>query len=252
MSQDARDGSELAGREGLTRLRVFRRQTYAFLSSAFKQAPTKEVLVGLNSGGALESITDLFGERLSRDLRTLFEGESDLESLVAGLEREYMNLLRVPGGKYVTPYESVYCDSREVQGQCVRGLLSGQSAIDVKKWYRLARFEIAADYEDLPDHISLELRYLAELCRKEQELEDEGDLKRLERAWEMERDFLAAHPARWIDALATKIEGKTRNPYYLYVAGLARAFVQRDLASLEELLGHSAASSVPDYAAVES
>jgi len=238
-------------RARLQSLREFRTRMYAFLSSAFKEPPGTEALEALRSDGTLDSIAELLGEEVVGDLSSWLRNSPDLGELGPGLEREFMDLFRIPGGQYVTPYESVFRDTSVVAGKPVRGLLSGQSAIDVKGWYRLARFEISPDYQDLPDHVTLELRFMAELCAKEQELEDEDDLNRLDRAWEMERDFLAGHLAAWIGKLCEKIETKTQHPYFLYVSRLVRAFAHRDLATLEELLGPSDGSPAPNYEAVE-
>ncbi|HED66039.1 MAG TPA: hypothetical protein ENJ09_10860 [Planctomycetes bacterium] len=240
------------GREGLRSLREFRTEMYGMLAAAFLSPPTTEWLESLSEGNFLNVTDEVFGAELSGELRALLQSRTGLDELQGGLLREYEELFRIPGGKYVTPYESVFSDTFDAAGEPIRGLLSGQSVIDVKKWYRLARFEIPEDFLDLPDHIGLELRYLADLCAKESELEELGDTERVERAWEMERDFLAAHPRRWIDALARKVASKTQNPYYLYVTAVAQLFTARDLTTLEEVLGEASGSSAPDYAAVGS
>jgi TorA maturation chaperone TorD len=158
-----------------------------------------------------------------------------------------MNLFKVPGASYVAPYESVFRDTRDVAGQQVKGLLMGQSTVDVQKWYRLAALEFSEECKDLPDHICLELDYLAHLCSKEAKFGAEGDAPRLTRAWEMERDFLAAHVVSWVSMLRDKIHGKSQNAYFRAVTDMAVDFTHRDLATLEQLLGPSPARAAPNY-----
>ena len=233
-------------------MRPFRVGVYSFLSGAFKAPPSLESLESFRSNEFLNLIERVFSADLFTDFREALRDAPDIVELRKGLDQEFVNLFKVPGGQYVTPYESVFRDTREIAGKEVKGLLLGQSALDVRHWYRLARFEISTEYDDLPDHIVLELRYMADICAKEQELEEEGDLKRLERAWEMQRDFLAGHLARWIDDFADRVQNRTRHPYYLTVARRAAEFIDRDLATLEELLGPSEGSSLPHYEPIES
>ncbi len=151
----------------------------------------------------------------------------------------------------MTPYESVFRDTREIAGKQVKGLLMGPSAVDVQKWYGLAAVEISDEYKDLPDHICLELNYLAHLCNKEQEFAASADEARLTRCREMERDFLAAHVVTWIGGLRVKIREKSKHPYYLAMADLAVEFTQRDMATLEGVLGPSTGRAVPEYDELE-
>ena len=238
-------------RKELAAVRPFRVGLYSYLSRSFKSPPSSDVLESLKKGELLDSIAEVFGEEFVTDLRETIRGATNVGELAREIDQEFLNLFKIPGGQYVTPYESVFRDTREIAGKQVKGLLQGQSALDVRQWYRLARLEICADYDDLPDHIVLELRYMADICAKEQELEEAGDLKRLERAWEMQRDFLAGHLARWVPDLAGKMLEKTRHPYFRTLAHLTSELVQRDLLTLEELIGPSARCSVPDYAPVQ-
>jgi len=158
-----------------------------------------------------------------------------------------MALFKVPGGHYVAPCESVFRDTREIEGQRVGGLLLGQSAIDVQKWYRLAALEFKDDCKELPDHIAVELEYLAHLCGKEREFSAAGDEPHTRRAREMQRDFLAAHVCPWIAALRDRIAEKARSPFYRAVADLAVSLSTRHLAELEQSIGPSQRSSSPPY-----
>jgi len=217
---------------------------YGFLAGAFRAPPDAAMLARLATDAFLEDAKSLFGETAPVGLVT-FCAEHSSDDLASAVRQDFMDLLKVPGGRYVTPYESVFRDEREVEGERVRGLLMGKPAIDVQKWYRLGAFDVAEGYDELPDHIALELAYVGALCGREREFQAAGDEVRLTRALEMERDFLAGHLCRWIDLLAERVEAKAATPYYGAVARMASSIVHDDLEALEKLLGPSSGASAP-------
>lgn len=223
-----------------------RQAVYAYFRGAFSAPPTAEQLAALRDGDLLAALRAMVTEAPLASLRDDLAGKS-LDDVQREARQEFLNLFKVPGSQYVTPYESVFRDAHDVGGQQIKGLLMGQSAIDVQKWYRLAAIEIADEYKDLPDHICLEMDYLAHLCGKEQEFAAKGDDAKLARTREMQRDFLAGHVVRWIGALRDKIHEKSQHPYFRAVADMAVEFVQRDLETLEGVIGESSGKPAPDY-----
>ncbi len=224
-----------------------RHDVYSFLAQAFLTPPTPQLLSALAAEDLLDGAADLLGEDGLRALRHYQESARQGADWPEQARREFMDLFKVPGGRYLAPYESVFRDTRDVAGRQVSGLLMGPSAAHVLKWYRLAAVEISGDYKDLPDHIGLELSFLAHLCAKEQGFADRGDQPRLTRAREMERDFLAAHIVSWAKPLRDKLHDQSRHAFFQTVADLLVAFTQRDLGMLEGLLGPSAGKPIPDY-----
>jgi TorA maturation chaperone TorD len=224
-----------------------RETVYAFLSAAFARPPSREQLDALGGSAFLSEAEGLLGDRVLAPLRRYAGATGTIADRERQARQEFANLFQVPGGQYVTPYESVHRDTRDVAGRKVKGLLMGPSAVDVQKWYQLAAVEIVDEYKDLPDHICLELNYLAHLCGKEQEFASSSDEAMLRRAWEIQRDFLAGHVLRWIGLLRDKIHEKSQHAYFRAIADMAVEFTQRDLATLEGLLGKSSGRGVPTY-----
>jgi TorA maturation chaperone TorD len=91
------------------------------------------------------------------------------------------------------------------------------------------------------------LAYLARLCQLEQGFAARSQAGKVQRAREIERDFLAAHLVPWVPELRTQIESRTSRGWFVGLARLVVEFTARDLATLEEALGPSAGKSVPDY-----
>ncbi len=220
----------------LVELAPFRARLYAWLTAAFGRAPEAQDLELIATDTFLDAI-EAFGEGASGALRACAASHRASEQWLAEARQEFMNLFKVPGRQYVPPYESVYRDSREIEGKQVAGLLMGACAIAVRKWYQLAALDISEKCKELPDHIALELAYLAHICQKEQEFAATGDVARLTRAWEMERDFLSTHVVSWVMTFRDKIHENTEHPYFRGVSDLAVAFTRYDLDALESVAG---------------
>lgn len=233
----------------LAQLAPARQRVWQFLSDTCLQPPDERTV----DQATRLLRTDALDGLLSDDARTrLRDAAATMPDPAAAdplhtLRREFMDLFKVPGGRYLTPYESVYRDTREIAGKPVRGLLMGPSAIAVQKWYRLAALEISPDYKDLPDHIGLEFAYLAWLCHKEQQFASPADQPRRRRAWEMQRDFLANHVLAWLPALRDRVLDRARHPFYPLIAEFALAMAENDLATLEKVVGPAIRSPVPAY-----
>ena len=228
-------------------LAAARRGVYAYLSDAFTNPPSPKEAQRLSSTEFLDEAITLFSEAMAAALKQCAASVEDSHEWEGQAREEFMRLFKIPGAQYVMPYESVYRDNREIEGKRITGLLMGQSSVDVQKWYRLAALEISEEFKDLPDHIALELNYLAHLCMKEGEFAQADDGARLTRALEMERDFLAGHVVEWLGPLRDRILEKSRHPYFCAVAELAVDFTNGDLATLEDLLGPSGGEPVPRY-----
>lgn len=230
----------------LAELASARRDLYRFLSAAFLEAPGPEFLARLRDEAFHAALAEWFSPDVVENFRRVADAV-DAQEFSKAARLEFTNLFLVPGGQYIAPYESVFRDRREIEGREISGLLMGQSALDVQKWYRLAALEISGDFKELPDHIGLEFHYLAYLCEKERNFADAGDTAKHTRAREMQRDFLKAHVISWLGDLAEKIRAKATLPLYQAIASLAVEFCQSDLATLESVIGPSCGKPVPAY-----
>ncbi len=228
--------------ESLRGMSAAHQSVYGFLAACFARPLAPRELEAVRPAGTADTDTRLCDDDLSAILQSL-TSKYDPQTC----QQEFMALFKVPGGPYVAPYESVFRDIHEIEGQRVGGLLLGQSAIDVQKWYRLAALEFKDDCKELPDHIALELEYLAHLCGKEREFTAAGDESHMRRAQEMQRDFLAAHVCSWIGALRDRIVEKAKSSFYSTVADMAVAVTTRHLTALEQAIGPSQRSSSPPY-----
>ncbi len=234
----------------LTELSRARHDVYAFLGSAFLAPPNEQSLRALADEAFVAGAAEFLGSDVLESLRQYATAAEQTAELQRQAHQEFMNLFKVPGGQYITPYESVFRDARDVGGQQVKGLLMGQSAVSVQKWYKLAAVEISDEYKDLPDHIGLELNFLAHVCAKEREFAGKNDQPRLTRAWEIERDFLSAHVVSWVGQFRDKLYDKSQHTFFRTLADLLVEFSRRDFATLEKVVGASPAKPLPEYEAI--
>jgi len=194
-------------------------ELYCFLAGAFCSHPTDE------SVRTLGALTAELGIPFPADL-TLRE-----------LDREYMELFVIPGPRYVAPYESVFRDHWELPpvlkrgsnpketGETIKGLLMGKSTLAVRAIYLQAG---VLPEEDLPDHISNELCFLARLC----EMEAEASPERARALAELRDRFRLEHMMKWVGDLRKKVSENDRLGYYHAIVQVVEAVLQEETSEL--------------------
>lgn len=202
---------------------------YRFLSALFLEPPGEALVAPLLEGGFLEELKEVFGGAAVEDLRRFVHGfQGDYECL----DQDFQGLFMVPLGRYVTPYESVYRDEREVGDTRVRGLLMGPSTLAVKQLYLEAGAAITEDFKDLPDHVGLELACMEFLCRAEALAWDEEDLDEIRRVRGLQRRLLQDHLLQWVPALCERIRERAAGPFYRGIACLTEVYLTQEADAL--------------------
>ncbi|GMR09304.1 MAG: hypothetical protein BMS9Abin28_0122 [Anaerolineae bacterium] len=130
---------------------------------------------------------------------------------------EFTRLFLGPGRAIANPYESVYLESR----------LAGESTERVSRCYAEAGLQVGDEYPELPDHISLELAFMAHLTMKEASETPQRELWR-----QRQRDFLQHHLARWLPSFCQRLDQSDGSPFYRQAAQAAKTLVEQDLARL--------------------
>ena len=211
-----------------------RSRVYAVLSVAF--SPPRE---GLGAPGAPQAAVLILREAtraleivIPESVLANIEGgaahemsNSPLERREDELEVEYNRLFVGPGAPRVYPYESLYRDST--------GLVMGPSAGEVLQAYRRAGLAINTAFKDLPDHIAVELEFMARLCCEEARAESAGRGDLALRLKQDQRSFLDAHLASWLPAMCEKVIRETTSTIYRGFAEIAAIFVGWDRERLD-------------------
>jgi len=199
-----------------------RSAVYALLSRLFLKEPGLEMIRFLKS----------------REVLTLFESldlplgneilKKDEASLIHELSLEYARLYLTPPS-HLPPYESFYVGGFRDDMENFEPSLQGKAAVEVRTFYHEYGILIPEEAKLLPDHIGVELEALRLLCELESQAADSGHTDRVR---QIEGQFLAEHPGRWIPLFSDLIIKKTENPFYRAVSQLTRAFIDSELTEL--------------------
>lgn len=126
------------------------------------------------------------------------------------LQADYNHLFVGPGQVLAPPWESVYFNEARMIFQ--------KETLNVRQWYRQFGLEAAKIYKEPDDHIGLELVFLAHLANLGVTALEQQDENQINRLLEAQRDFLAAHPLRWVSIWRELVEEHARTDFYRGVA----------------------------------
>ncbi len=206
-----------------------RANIYRFLATVFLAPPTDDLLARVRSSEFRAAFTDWVDDAQWNGI-----GAESLDVLVL----EYNRLFVVPGDVYVPLYESVYTDVVDVEcsPHMVSGagdaptrvgkLLWGPSTVAVERAYADAGFAVTRAAGEPPDHIGIELQFLARLCNVQVAAWSANDVPEAIRLQHIEKEFLNSHPARFVAALCARLDAASAYPFYRACARLCDSFLQ--------------------------
>ena len=139
---------------------------------------------------------------------------------IAALRLEHTRLFADPRQLLVPCYESMYLDSS--------GLVMGRPAQQVRRAYAAEGLGLAERFHDLPDHLAVEMEFMAYLCSREGSAWIEADAANAARWAQKEAAFLHDHLLRWLPAFRDRLSRETRLPFYNDVSLLAHVLALSD------------------------
>lgn len=120
----------------------------------------------------------------------------------------------------VSPYETDYTASH--------AFMQSRELADITGFYGAFGVTLAGERAD---HIGAELEFLYVLAHREAKLARDGDAEGAEVCRDAMRKFVEAHTGRFAAALHDEAQRKGAHPALLHALALARALVERDVAS---------------------
>jgi TorA maturation chaperone TorD/Pyruvate/2-oxoacid:ferredoxin oxidoreductase delta subunit len=148
-----------------------------------------------------------------------------------GLEQEFTRLFLGPGRPVAHPYESVYREGRTM----------GDTTLDVQRC--LASEGLTPGTRILPDHVSIELAFMAHLAAREARAWEDGDDDGARGYLARQKSFLHDHLIAWLPQFCHRIlAGRPLDPF----ANLARdteTFVVGDAERVRAWLGNGTEAS---------
>ena len=188
------------------------------LSQILLEEPTEQVIMLLSEGPLAAELSGS-GLDLLHGLDHLTPAEQ-----VEAIAVEYCRLFIGPG-QNMPLHESIAKQE---------GRYWGDTTVAVNKAYQAAGFEVGDQATEMPDHIGIELEFLAHLCEREANAIETGDRTAAERAREARQRFASEHLVGWLTTLAADVERRADLAYYKQAVAMARDWVAADAAGEEE------------------
>ena len=141
-----------------------------------------------------------------------------------GLEAEYARLFVGPGRPVAHPYESVYREGR-VMGDCTLAVRQSYVAEG-----------LAPEGHSLPDHVAVELEFMAHLARREAEARERGDEEGALVYLRQQEAFLSEHLSRWLPRFCQRVLAGEAHPFYADLAQRTWQYVAQDMAQVRAWL----------------
>lgn len=171
----------------------------------------QQLQLGLpDSEGKTELLDDL--------MKALKEPEYQQE-----LHLDFDRLFIVPGPNLIFPFESCYT-YRNVDGTF--GRLWQEPAQDMQRIIKEWNIQFAEGWDLIPDHIAIELFFMAELCLRRSMVQ--GNEQGVLRDWQA--NFFQMHLDSWVFEFLTRLEDKAGTGFYQGGAKLLREFLAEEKA----------------------
>lgn len=138
------------------------------------------------------------------------------------LQLDYDRLFCVPGPNLTFPYESCYTH-RNIDGTF--GRLWQEPARDMQRILKEWKIEFAEGWDLIPDHIAVELFFMAELCHRRANAKGTDDGEAI-RNWQI--NFFHQHLSPWVFEFLNRLEEKAETAFYRGGAKLLREFLTEE------------------------
>jgi len=211
----------------------FRLNMYKFFSAVYNQ-PIDRKMIDVVLSSHFSELAEGFSS--AETLSLLLHAVRDFDQDIDELRYEYNNLFIVPGGRYLTPYESVYRGRRTEKGKMVLGLLNGPETREVLRFYHAMGYEMDPKKIGPPDYVGTEIEFMSRLISLEKAGRNEADLETFRRYLEAEQRFFEDHLNQWVPALCRLLMERTIHPIYRSIASITVDFLEVEQSTFADLI----------------
>ena len=197
-----------------------RRGLYGFLAEVFRAEPSPDLLRRIKDQRFVE-VLEAAGAHLGKELARQPE-----DVLLEDLAVEYTRLFLGPG-RHVRPYAATYLGGPGAS-------LCGPTTVWTRDFMERAGFALAPGHRDLPDHVSVELEFMARMAAREAEAIEAGDAAAAAQCRWIQKEFLETHLGRWLPRFCGHAAEHAQLSFYRELARLAGHFLDSELASVAQ------------------
>lgn len=187
-----------------------RETLFTILASLFLEAP---------SAALVETLWPLLVECTQTKL------ESSAPPSVASLQKAFTRHWIGPGKDYVPPYASIYLHPAPPE----KPLLWGMEAVVLQSEYEAAGLRIAPGGIRIPDHLGVELQFMAYLCRREAEAWENGDTIQAQDWRSQQEKFTQRHLLNWLPLLSARLRQVNAHPFYCMAMEFLEKLLRREI-----------------------
>ena len=198
---------------------------YEVIGLGFRR-PTPAKVESLAGSGTRHLLTDLADlvpvpwatrgdqfDRFSEDVQSRGAGSVADELLI-----EYCRLFLGPGTLPCPPYGSMYLD----------GVVMGPSTLEVVRRYRAEGLRVVASWKEPPDHVAVELGFMARLSAAHSRAADANNTAEAARLLRIQADFLRDHLGRWGPLFAERLSQATSCHLFRFLSGFLPHWLSLD------------------------
>jgi len=204
-------------------------QMYQFFATVLLNRPDQELLEGLLSQQAVESLQMVFPghpaiARLAHLAEEYRQGRREAEEFLL----DYEALFRVPGDTFSHPYQSAYLMANDHHKHGSRPSLDPCITRLVSEAYQRQGLAPGKNFDEPPDHIGAQFDLMSWLCRLTADALDKGDIQEALRLHAEKNSFWADHLLGWGSECLSNVENQANTDLYRCLAELARLFLNSE------------------------
>lgn len=143
--------------------------------------------------------------------------QADLDKRLVDVIADHSQLFVGPGHVQAPPWGSVHIDV---------GFLHGPSSQKVAGAYRAAGLEPDRPDQEPPDHLAIELDFIAQLDKRISDALATGDVEEASQNLSALKDFVSNFLVPWVDSFSRLVEKHAETDFYRGLARITRSAVE--------------------------
>ncbi len=161
-------------------------------------------------------------EQLTDEYTRELIGRSNIRTLRRMLTQDYtmLFLAPTPENSVISLYESVYT--------CREHLLMQEAAVQTKRFYEQAGFQLKDSFKDMPDHIGVELEFMHWLTDMEYTALKQGNTSEGQRYLMAQKQFFQQHLSHWVQDFCHQVAERAESYFYREMAALTDKVMKQE------------------------